>query len=162
MKIRTSIAAVWPALLGVLAAHQFAYAGHDDGHVHGYLETVGPVVAVAAVLGWIWSWAQARIDFRSVLALQVALFLAMEGAERLAAATGFAISDLVPIAVALLLIPLVAALTVCADRMIDLIASGSRWPDATGAHSTTLRAVLVGPQSIRCGAWSIRAPPCFV
>lgn len=160
MRPRTSIAALWPALLGVLAAHQIAYSGHDDGHVHGYLETVGPALAVAAVLGWIWSWARAHIEFRSVLGLQLALFVAMEGSERLVA--GFAISDLAPIAVALLLIPLVAVLTVLADRMIDLIGSGRRQAGVIGVRPLAWRVALLQPQSARCAAWSIRAPPCVV
>jgi hypothetical protein len=157
-----SIAAFWPALLGVLAAHQIAYVGHDDGHVHGYLAKVGPALVVAAVLGWIWSWARARVEFRSVVTMQVALFAVMEVAERLAAATAFSVSDLAPIGVALALIPLVAALAVLTERMVDVLHSTPCRPMAVIGELGAVGDLLAGPLQRHAATWSIRAPPALV
>ena len=158
----TSIAAFWPALLGVLASHQIAYSGHDDGHVHGYLETIGPALVVAGVLGWIWSWARARVEFRSVLRIQFVLFAVMESSERLATATGFAVSDLSPIGIALVMLSLGAALTVFADRVVESIGSDEWSLVQVGGGDLIDHPTSAARQQARVTTWSIRAPPSLV
>jgi hypothetical protein len=158
----TPLAAFWPALLGVLAAHQIAYSGHDDGHVHGYLDTVGPALVVAAALGWIWSWARSRVEFRTVLTLQLVLFAGMEGTERLAVAGTFTASDLAPIGMALMLIPLVAALTVLTHRVVEVVGS-LPWGPVSGDRGFSVgRRASAGPRPACATRWSIRAPPSRV
>lgn len=158
----TSIAAIWPALLGVFAAHQIAYTGHDDGHIHGYLETVGPVLVVAAMLGWLHARAHARVEFRSVLLLQAFLFGVMEGAERIAATSAFAISDLAPVGIALVLMPMVAGLVVLADGVMDALGA-TRWNAVAGRLDSSAGSPASSvAQPLLCGTWSIRAPPSRV
>jgi hypothetical protein len=158
--VRTNVlGAFWPAMLGVLAAHQLAYAGHDDGHLHSYLATFGPAVVVATVLGWIWTWARARVDFRTVLVLQAGLFALMETSERLAGPAGFEFSDLTPVAIALALLPLVAAVAVFADRIVERISSHDRRTVWDGAGQVAPEAARPRLLSGSVAAWSIRAPP---
>lgn len=154
--------AFWPAVLGVLAAHQVAYTGHDDGHIHGYLETVGPALVVAAVLGWIWSWARSTVDFRSVLAMQTALFAAMEIAERVAASTGFQPVDLAPVLFGLAVIPLASAVFIVVDR-VDLLSMAP----STGVSTPVVARrspdhLVIASRSVPSSIWSIRAPPFLV
>ena len=86
----------------------------------------------------------------------------MESSERLAAATGFAVSDLAPVVIALVLIPLAAGLTVFADRVIDPVGTGPRVCAPFDGGFLADQVALAGPQPARRTTWSIRAPPSFV
>ena len=153
------LSAMWPAVLGVIAAHHVAYAGHDDGHIHGYLETVGPALVVAAVLGWIWSWTRSSVDFRSVLAMQTALYAVMEVAERVPNATGLQPMDLAPVLLGLAVIPLASAASIVVGCVDGLLAGRS----ATVSMPTVARRIPVRPVAAfgvaTSSIWSIRAPP---
>lgn len=93
--------AAGPATLGVLAAHQLAYVGHDDGHLHGYLAELGPWMAAAAIVASILAWRMPRARFSDVIALQVLLLASMEIGERLVASTPWALADIATVGVGL-------------------------------------------------------------
>jgi hypothetical protein len=156
------LGALWPAILGVLAAHQLAYAGHDDGHLHGYLARIGPALVVAAVLGWIWSWARSRVDVHTVLALQAGLFTLMEIAERLPDEAVPALSDLAPVAIGLVLLPLIAIASIVTDRMVDVLPPRNR-RIIRNDHAVLPLVTISGHGCAGSTAhWSSRAPPTSV
>ncbi len=157
--IPKSLRAFWPALIGVLASHDIAYAGHDDGHIHGYLETVGPALVVAAIVGWIWSWAHSAVDFRSVLVMQAALFAVMEVSERAAGTITFQPADLAPLLLGLAILPLAAVASILADRVDDLFLGTSVSVSSTIAHRSGLLVSGDPKRAARSSISAARAPP---
>lgn len=112
--------AAGPATLGVLAAHQFAYVGHDDGHLHGYLAELGPWLAAASTVASILAWRMPRVRFSDVVALQVLLLASMEVGERLATSTPWALADAATVGVALLSVLGLSALVLAVLRVTAL------------------------------------------
>ena len=101
-----------PATVGVLVAHQIAYAGHDDGHLHGYLEVGGPAVAIAASIAWLGTVIAHRIAFRDVLKLQAFMLVVMELTERWAAGMALAPSDVMLVGASLALLPVLGGFVI--------------------------------------------------
>lgn len=112
--------AAGPATLGVLAAHQFAYVGHDDGHLHGYLAELGPWLAAASTVASILVWRMPRVRFSDVVALQVLLLATMEIGERLVTSTPWAWADFATVGVALVSVLVLSTLVLGIARITSL------------------------------------------
>ena len=160
MSIRKRLqSAVWPALFGLYAAHQFAYLDHQDAHIHGYLDRMGPGVLVAVTVGWLWTWQRSRSRFTDVLAIQVTLFGIMEFSERVL------VSDfnmLGPVLVGAALVPVAAGIVTVIDRMsvfgawstcrVHLL-SRAKLPRQLAPVTASISSPL---------SWGIRGPPIVV
>ena len=115
MSIRDRVqSAVWPALFGLYAAHQLAYIHHHDGHIHGYLDRMGPGLLVAVSAGWILSTRRSRIRFSDVLAIQLTLFSVMELSERVFASD---FTMLAPVLIGAVLVPVAAVAVTVIDHL---------------------------------------------
>lgn len=146
------LAALGPATLGVLAAHQLAYVSHDDGHIHGYLSLVGPWISVAALLGWILARRLAAARLSDVLALQAVLMVGMEAGERFVAAAPWTSHDVVAVGFALAVAAGISALVLGVPGLVHTFAlrsalgsvprAGIAWADISLPRS---RDVLTSP-----------------
>ncbi len=153
------LAAVWPALFGLYGAHQVAYIDHQDAHIHGYLDRMGPGVLVAVTAGWLWTRQRSRSRFSDVLAIQVTLFSVMELSER-AFVSDFTM--LGPVLAGAALVPVAAAVVTVIDRLTAFPAwSTCRTHRMTRATLPRRRVPIVTfiPSLISLG---IRGPPIVV